>query len=241
MNSERTVFITGGDKGIGKAIVENLAHTHRHVAFTYNSNKTGAEKIAASLPNVSCHQCNLSNRERIAELTHSIQQEIGRVDILVNNAACDRDAIFSKMTSREWDDVIDVNLRALYDVTFPFVSSMIEQGWGRIINLTSIAGFTGAFGKSNYSSSKAGVIGFTKSLSMELGGKGITVNSVAPGAIETDMLMRIPEKYRSTILQNIPAQRFGDPTEVADLIAFLASDRAAYITGQAIHINGGSY
>lgn len=241
MNSERNVLVTGGDKGIGKAIVEKLASSHRHIVFTYNSNQTGAEELASGLANVSCYQCELGNRERIAEVITAIKDTIGDIDVLINNAACDKDAVFSKMSKDLWDDVLNVNLRSLYDLTFPFVKSMSEKKWGRIVNLTSIAGFTGAFGKSNYAASKAGVVGFTKSLSLELAGKGITVNAIAPGAIATDMLMRIPEKYLATIMQNIPARRFGEPSEVAELIAFLVSDQASYITGQSIHINGGSY
>jgi len=241
MKKTRTAFVTGGSKGIGRAVVEKLASSLKHVAFTYNSDLAGAELVAHSFKNVSFYQCDLRDRDQIAEVTQAVNDKLGRVDILVNNAACDIDAIFSKMTQQAWDDVIDVNLRALYDLTISFVVPMSENGWGRIINLTSIAGFTGAFGKSNYSASKAGVIGFTKSLALELAAKGVTVNAIAPGAIETDMLLRIPEKYRTQIMENIPAKRFGQPEEVADLVEFLVGDRASYITGQSIHINGGSY
>ena len=241
MNENRTAFVTGGSKGIGRAVVETLAASLKHVAFTYNSDQAAAGTIAAAFDNVSFYQCDLRDRHQIAEVTQAVNDQLGRVDILVNNAACDQDAIFSKMTSQAWDDVIDVNLRALYDLTISFVGPMSDNNWGRIINLTSIAGFTGAFGKSNYSASKAGVIGFTKSLAIELASKNITVNAIAPGAIETDMLLRIPEKYRAQIMANIPAKRFGRSEEVADLIEFLVSDKASYITGQSIHINGGSY
>ncbi len=145
------------------------------------------------------------------------------------------------MTENQWCDVIDINLKSIFYFSNYLAPIMINNGWGRIINITSIAGYTGVFGKSNYASAKAGIVGFTKSIALELGGKGITVNAIAPGAIETEMLMRIPEKYRLKILDNIPAKRFGKPEEVADLVDFLVSDKSAYINGQVIHINGGSY
>lgn len=239
--TKKTVFVTGGDRGIGKAIVQELAEAFDHVAFTYNSNREGAEELVRNLGNASCYQCDLKDRSRTNEVLQDVLEKRGSIDILVNNAALDSDALLAKMSAEAWDDVIDVNLRSLFNLTNPLVRSMAEKEWGRIVNLTSIAALTGAFGKSNYAASKAGVIGFTKSLAQEMASKGVTVNAIAPGAIETDMLMRIPEKYRSKILEGIPTRRFGVPKEVADLVAFLVSDKAAYITGQVIHINGGSY
>lgn len=231
------VFISGGDRGIGRALVQRMAGLGHRVVFTYNKNREGAERIVAECRGAECFQCDLSNRESAM----SVALKVGDIDVLINNAGYDDDAVFLKMEPEQWDKVLDVNLRSMYYFTHSFVGGMVEREWGRVINLTSIAGFTGAFGKSNYAAAKAGVVGFTKSLAQELGGKGITVNAVAPGAIETDMLMRIPEKYRGNILSAIPMKRFGRTDEVADLVEFLAGDKASYINGQTIHINGGSY
>ena len=241
MKEDKTVVITGGDKGIGKAIVERMASLYKYVVFTYNTNEVGANEITSSLPNTYAFQCNLQDKEQINRTVNTILEQFSKVDILVNNAGYDNDAVFTKMRGEQWDTVIDINLRSIFYFTQCFVEKMIENQWGRIIYLTSIAGFTGAFGKSNYAAAKAGVVGFTKSLALELGGKGITVNAIAPGAIKTDMLMRIPDKYLDVILGNIPSRRFGEPEEVADLAEFLVSNKANYINGQTIHINGGSY
>lgn len=241
MERKKVVFITGGDKGIGRAIVERMAGLSDTVIFTYNTNQIGADEIRAGHPNTIAFRCDLNDRQLTLDLADQVNSEYGGVDILINNAGYDNDAVFAKMDAGQWDSVLDVNLRSIFNLTHSFVGGMIDRGWGRIINLTSIAGFTGAFGKSNYAAAKAGIVGFTKSLAMELGSKGITVNAIAPGAIRTDMLLRIPEKYRMKILENIPSHRLGEPEEVADLAEFLAGNKATYINGQTIHINGGSY
>lgn len=238
---QRIVFVTGGDKGIGRAIVERMALLYEKVIFTYNTNIDGADDITDKYPNTVSFQCDLGNREQTLTIAKKVLSDYGRIDILINNAGYDNDAIFTKMESVQWDLVLDVNLRSIFNLTHSFVEPMVVNNWGRIINFSSIAGFTGAFGKSNYAAAKAGIVGFTKSLAMELGRKGITVNGVAPGAVKTDMLMRIPEKYRDQIIKNIPCNRLGDVEEVADLVEFLVSDKATYINGQTIHINGGSY
>ncbi|HEY5960119.1 MAG TPA: 3-oxoacyl-ACP reductase FabG [Polyangiaceae bacterium] len=238
---DRIVLVSGGDKGIGKAIVETLAQTHKNVIFTYNTNETGARELCRAVSNCHCFQLDLRNREHAKGLVETVTDTFGPVDILINNAGFDCDSTFLKMDGANWDDVLNVNLNSLYSLTHPVVPRMLEKGWGRIINLTSIAGFTGAFGKSNYAAAKAGVVGFTKSLCLEFAAKGITCNAVAPGAIVTDMTLRIPEKYRDKILESIPTKRMGTTQEVADVVAFLVSDLASYVNGQTIHVNGGSY
>jgi len=237
----KTVLVTGGDKGIGRAIVETFAQAHQNVVFTFNSNASGAQEICDKYSNCIARQLDLRNREQARSVIQEVRERTGGVDILVNNAGYDRDATFTKMDAETWDDVIDVNLSSLHSLIQPVIPGMVEKGWGRIINLSSIAGFTGAFGKSNYAAAKAGMVALTKSLAMELASKGVTCNAVAPGAIRTDMFLRIPEKYRLGIVDNIPAKRMGEPQEVANVVAFLASDLASYVTGQTIHVNGGSY
>jgi len=235
------VFVTGGSKGIGRAVVEKLSPLVEHIIFTCNKSIDSANDLAVSISNCSYYSCDLKDFDQCKLIAEKVLEIHGRIDVLINNAGYDNDSTFLKMERDTWNEVLNVNLNSIFNFTKMFVPGMIENGWGRIINLTSIAGFTGAFGKSNYAAAKAGVVGFTKSLAMELASKGITVNAIAPGAIETDMLFRIPEKYRDKILETIPAKRFGKPEEVADLVQFLISKQASYITGQTIHINGGSY
>jgi len=214
------IFITVGITGIGRAIVEKLSSVDNNIIFTYNQSIKEATDLIKSNSNSSFFSCDLRDFERCKSVAHEVLLKYGKIDILINNAGYDNDALFTKMDKEMWDDVLNVNLNSIFNFTNLFLPQMIESGWGRILNITSIAGFTGAFGKTNYAAAKAGIVGFTKSLAMELGAKGITVNAVAPGAIETDMLNRIPEKYKAKILGMIPAKRFGKPNEVADLIAF---------------------
>lgn len=238
---ERNVFITGGDKGIGEGIATVMASEYRNVIITYNRNRTGAERLSNRFGNISFFQCDLGDVDSIKGVGEEILTEYGGIDILVNNAGYEKDAIFSKMSRDDWESVIRINLESIFHFTQLFSRRMVENNWGRIINLTSIAGYTGAFGKSNYAAAKAGIVGFTKSIAMELGKKNICVNAIAPGAICTDMLMRIPAKYRDRILENIPSNRFGRVEDIAYLVQFLASDKASYINGQTIHVNGGSF
>lgn len=237
----RNVFITGGNKGIGRSIVEKLAPYYNEVIFTYNNDLENAKDIKGKFSNVSFYQCDIRNFDQCKFIASDVLNKFGRIDILINNAGYDNDSSFLKMEKEKWDDVINVNLTSIYNFASLFLPQMIHYKWGRIINLTSIAGFTGVFGKSNYASAKAGIVAFTKSLAIEMGAKGITVNAIAPGAIDTDMLNRIPDIYKEKILEAIPLKRFGKSSEVADLVMFLVSENSNYITGQTIHINGGSY
>ena len=238
---KKNVLITGGNKGIGRAIVENLSKNYENVIFTYNSDIESANRVTSNIHNSESFQCNLKEFNAVKALSETIKKKFGHIDILINNAGYDSDSTLLKMNENIWHDVIDINLKSIYYLTKGFLNEMLENNWGRIINISSIAGLTGAFGKSNYSAAKSGIIGFTKSIALETASKNITVNAIAPGAIETSMYHRIPEKYRNNIQQNIPMKRVGQAEEVADLVAFLVSNKASYITGQTIHINGGSY
>lgn len=238
---DKIVLITGGDKGIGRSIVLHLAKIYKTVIFTYNKNLEGAQEVQLLSSNIYFFQCNLADFQQIKCVADQVLQSFGCVDILINNAGYEDDSTFLKMEENQWCSVIDINLKSIYYFTHQLIPGMINREWGKILNFTSIAGYTGAFGKSNYATAKAGIVGFTKSLALELGGKGINVNAIAPGAICTDMLMRIPEKYRLKILESIPSNRFGTVEDVANLVEFLISDKSLYINGQTIHINGGSY
>lgn len=241
MMEKRNIFITGGDKGIGKGMAVCLAPYYKNVIITYNKNIEGARLLREQFNNISYYQCDLEDKESIITTSQQVLQEYGSIDILINNAGYENDATFLKMQPEQWQQVIQINLLSIYYFAHAFLPGMVAKEWGRVINFTSIAAYTGAFGKSNYAAAKAGIVGFTKSLAQEFGRKGICVNAVAPGAIETDMLMRIPEKYRTKILEDIPSHKFGHVEDVAYLVEFLISDKASYINGQTIHINGGSY
>lgn len=239
--NKKVVFITGGDKGIGRAIAELLAQSDYQVVITYNSNAIGAEELQTQQPNITIYQCNLQDKNRIREIANDVLCKLKHVDILINNAGFESDSTLLKMEDDQWENVLDVDLRSLFYTTKYFVPAMVKNGWGRVINLSSILGFTGVYGGANYATAKAGVVGFTKSLSLELGGKGITVNAIAPGLIETDLLKRMPDKYKERLRDKIPSRLFGKPEDIANLVEFLISDKASYINGQTIHVNGGMY
>lgn len=237
----KVVFITGGDKGIGRAIAESLAKLDYQVIITYNTNEFGAKELISQYCNISAYQCNLQNKLRIREIALDVLHQFDGVDILINNAGFEDDSTLLKMADKQWENVLDIDLKSLFYTTQCFISRMVDKGWGRVINMSSILGYTGVYGGANYAAAKAGVIGFTKSLSLELGGKGITVNAIAPGLIETDLLNRMPNKYRERLLEKIPSRTFGQPEDIAHLVEFLISTKASYINGQTIHVNGGMF
>ena len=238
--TKRVVFVSGGDKGIGKAIVERMAESNYQVISTYNVNRKGAISLEKKYQNVEFLQCNVLNYTSVKNTIKTILKKYKKVDIVVNNLGAFKDKLFIKMTKYEWDSVIDINLKSLYYFTHYFLTGMVENHWGRIVNISSIAAQQGGYGKTNYSAAKSGIIGFTKALSLEVAVKGITVNTVAPGAIDTDMFWSIPEKYRKQIIETIPMKRIGQPQEVAEVVYFLSGDCASFITGQLLAINGGA-
>jgi 3-oxoacyl-[acyl-carrier protein] reductase len=239
LKQTRTALITGGDKGIGKGIVQVLAEEGYKVIFTYKSNENGAQELAAAYANVHAVKCDFADNESIQNAIDEISKLALGIDVLVNNVGIDMDSVFVKMDFATWNEVIQVNLVQVYHFIHAFAPGMIAGKWGRILNVSSIGAFQGSFGKANYAASKAGILGLTKALALEFAAKGVTVNAICPGAFDTSMFERIPQKYREDIEAKIPMKRLGNPQEMGQLVKFLASDDAAYITGQTIHINGG--
>jgi 3-oxoacyl-[acyl-carrier protein] reductase len=233
------VLVTGGTRGIGRAIAERFRDVGALVYITgTNEERT---KLAAEEIGVKGMKMNVTDREEVKRAVEIIVENEGKIDVLINNAGITRDTLFLRMKDEDWDKVIDTNLNGVYNVTRNVVPFMLKKRKGNIINISSVVGFTGNVGQVNYSSTKAALVGFTKSLAKELGGRGIRVNCVAPGYITTDMTKAIPEKIKQELLKSIPLKREGEPREVADVCLFLASDMASYITGTVIHVNGGLF
>ncbi len=243
--SGKVALITGSTRGIGRAIAEKLAEAKAEVIITGTSEgraKTVAEEIAQKY-SVKTHfaEINLADEKSIEKAFEKIYSEVEGIDILVNNAGITRDKLFLRMSIQDWEEVLKVNLTGTFLVTQHSIKKMIKKRWGRIVNISSVVGFTGNVGQTNYSTTKAGLIGFTKSLAKELASRNILVNAVAPGFIETDMTAVLSEEIKENYKKQIPLGRFGSPEEVANVVLFLCSDLASYITGEVIHVNGGMY
>ena len=236
----RVAFVTGGTRGIGRAICERLKADGLSVAAGYSGNDAAAEACAREL-GVMVVKGNVGNFMDCKHAAERVAAELGPIDVLVNNAGITRDGVFHRMTSEQWSEVIRVNMDSLFNMTRQVIEGMREREWGRIINISSINGQKGQIGQTNYSAAKAGVIGFTKALALENAKKGVTVNCVAPGYIDTEMVQAVPAKVLEGIIAQIPAGRLGSGEEIADTVSFLAGERAAYVTGTTLSLNGGQY
>ena len=241
----KTAVVTGGSRGIGRAICLRLAQMGARVVINYVSRPEAAEEtraqVAALGGECSLFQFDVADYAGVQEAFQQIATECGSLDILVCNAGITRDNLLMKMKEEDWDQVMAVNLKGAFNCIKAVSKIMVKQRSGRIINLASVVGVMGNPGQANYVASKAGMIGLTKTVAKELGARGITVNAVAPGFIETDMTAVLSDKVKEAMLGMVPLQRAGTPQDVADAITFLASDQAAYITGQVIHVTGGMY
>jgi len=236
----RVALVTGGTRGIGRAIVERLKADGLQVAAGYSGNDEAAAECAKSL-GIMVVKGNVGNFMDCKHAAEAVEKQLGPIDVLVNNAGITRDGVFHKMTSEQWSEVIRVNMDSLFNMTRQVIEGMRDRGWGRIINISSINGQKGQIGQTNYSAAKAGVIGFTKALALENARKGVTVNCVAPGYIDTEMVQAVPPKVLEAIIGQIPAGRLGSGEEIADTVSFLAGERAAYVTGTTLSLNGGQY
>jgi len=243
MLNKKTVIITGGTRGIGKAIAKKMAEEGYAVLVTYQKNEQQArafqEEMIEAGAAVSVTQCDVRNLKESRTFVEQIVSEYSTIDVLINNAGITKDGLIRNMNTEDFKEVLDVNLTGMFQMTKLVSKQMLKQRKGRIINLASISGIIGIAGQANYSASKAGVIGFTKSCAKEFAYRNITVNAIAPGFIETDMNNRLPEHILLKAKEEIPLHRFGKASEVAEVAAFLASEGAAYITGQVIQVNGG--
>jgi 3-oxoacyl-[acyl-carrier protein] reductase len=247
--AEKVALVTGASRGIGRAIALKLASLGAKVAVNYvaieANNKADADNVVETIIKLGGEamavEADIRNSEAVRAMVDQVTDKWGKIDILVNNAGINKDTLLLRMSDEAWDDVINTNLRGAYLCTKFALRSMVRQDWGRIINISSVAGMFGNVGQSNYAASKGGIIAFTKTVAREMGSRNITVNAVAPGFIVTGMTDKLPAERKEAILSMIPLRRFGQPEDVAELVAFLASERAGYITGQVITIDGGVF
>lgn len=242
----RVALVTGGMGGLGEAVCFKLAALGYRVVTTYSPGNKKVESWLASTREMGydfkAYACDVADYDSAQACVAKIGEEVGPIDVLVNNAGITRDMTFKKMDKPNWDAVMSTNLDSVFNMTKPVCDGMVERGWGRIINISSVNASKGAFGQTNYSAAKAGMHGFTKALALEVARKGVTVNTISPGYIGTKMVTEIPKDVlESKILPQIPMARLGKPEEVAGLVAYLASDEAAFVTGANIAINGGQH
>lgn len=241
----RTAIVTGGSLGIGRAIALGLAKAGANVALNYRRHDTEARAVAEEVDALGrkglAVQADVASFDHAQAMVETVVGELGGVHILVNNAGINRDGVIWKMTEEMWDQVIATDLKGYFNYIRAVAPLMREQKWGRIVNITSINGLRGKFGQSNYSAAKAGIIGLTKAVARELGRSKVTVNAVAPGLIETDMMKDAPEDVKKRALAETVLEQLGQPEDVADLVAFLASERARHVTGEVIRVDGGQY
>jgi acetoacetyl-CoA reductase len=236
----KVAVVTGGTRGIGHAISIALKQKGFRVAANYAGNDQAAQKFQAET-GIPVYKWDVGDYEACSAGLKRVEAELGPIAVVVNNAGITRDGMLHKLTAEMWGEVIRVNLNSMFNMTHPIIDGMRERGWGRIINISSINGQKGQMGQTNYSAAKAGVIGFTKALAQETARKGITVNCIAPGYIDTDMVAAVTEKVLQGIIAQIPVGRLGKAEEIAQCVAFLASDDAAFVTGSTLTANGGQY
>ncbi len=241
--SNKTAIVTGGTRGIGKAIVLELAKSGCNVAFNYSKSDDLANELVKEIEGLGvkaiAKKADVSDFENAKDMIKEVKDEFGQIDILVNNAGITRDKLLAMMKEDDWDDVININLKSVYNFSKAVIMTMIKQKSGNILNITSVSGIAGVAGQANYSASKAGMIGFTKALAKEVGKAKINVNAIACGFIETDMTSELPEEYKQKMIDMTALKRFGTTEDVAKTAMFMLSDDAKYITGQVLSIDGG--
>ncbi|HGZ8793431.1 TPA: 3-oxoacyl-[acyl-carrier-protein] reductase [Staphylococcus aureus] len=241
----KSALVTGASRGIGRSIALQLAEEGYNVALNYAGSKEKAEAVVEEIKAKGVDsfaiQANVADADEVKAMIKEVVSQFGSLDVLVNNAGITRDNLLMRMKEQEWDDVIDTNLKGVFNCIQKATPQMLRQRSGAIINLSSVVGAVGNPGQANYVATKAGVIGLTKSAARELASRGITVNAVAPGFIVSDMTDALSDELKEQMLTQIPLARFGQDTDIANTVAFLASDKAKYITGQTIHVNGGMY